>query len=659
MKKDFLKIILAGLVASFLLSLLFVAGFFNTWRLKFTDRLFFTREAGSEIVIIAIDNDSLQKIGRWPWDRKIHANLIEKIGQLQPAVIGYDVNFPEKSSEDSDALLAEAVKKAGNVILPKEADLSINKNKLKVNNLLLPIESLKSAAAGLGITNTPPDQDGVFRKLPVIIYNQEGQAEISFANLIANRYLAQSGKSIVQIPTDKNGKMIINFTGGPKNFSVISAADILSGNATSEQIKDKIILIGATAPDLHDEQLVPTSSGVLMSGVEIHANAVKTIISQNFLKPLKNFYQILIFLIVPMLLGLTICFGKIRLSAVFALISVFAYLVAAIILFDRGFVLDIFYFIVVVIFSYLSLVVMKYFFTAKEKKFIQNTFSRYVSQEIIDEITANPEKLKLGGQKKELTILFSDVRGFTTISEKLSPEDLVALLNNYLTAMTDTIMELSGVIDKYIGDAIMAFWGAPIDEGRHAEIACLASLEMIKKLKAKQPEWRKQYDVEVNIGIGLNTGEAVIGNMGSDKRFDYTIMGDSVNLASRLESLTKQYGVKILISQFTKIKAGEKFIYRFLDRVAVKGKKEAVEIYELVCVKDEISGEIKNYIEKFNQGTNLYFKRYFNEALEVFSELVKNNPDDLSSKIYLDRSREFIANPPADDWDGIYKFLTK
>jgi adenylate cyclase len=302
---------------------------------------------------------------------------------------------------------------------------------------------------------------------------------------------------------------------------------------------------------------------------------------------------------------------------------------------------------------------MKYLFTAREKKFIQNTFSRYVSQEVIDEITANPEKLRLGGQKKELTILFSDVRGFTTISEKLSPEDLVGLLNQYLTAMTDTIMSQGGVIDKYIGDAIMAFWGAPIDEIKHAELACLVSLEMIKKLKEKQPEWQRQYGVEVNIGVGLNTGEVVIGNMGSDKRFDYTVMGDSVNLASRLESLTKQYGIKILVSQFTKEKAGGKFVYRFLDKVAVKGKKDAVDIFELVGIRGEVTDEMNIFIENYNRGTGFYFQRDWGKSVEVFSELIKGYPDDLSCKIYLDRSKEFFLNPPASDWDGVCKMLIK
>lgn len=661
MKKHYWQTILSSLVAGLFLSLLFIFGFFTTWSAKLTDKLFLQGRADPEIVIITIDNDSLQKIGRWPWDRKIHALLLNKLSEQVPAVIGYDVNFPETSNTESDKALAEAIKNSGNVILPIEAELKIQNNKIITDKLLYPIQEIKDAAFGLGMTNTPADEDGIFRKLPIDIYTKQDDTKLpSFANLLANQYLLKDNRYLNSIPKDNQGRMIVNFSGRPKTITMIPALTVMENKLKPDELKNKIVLIGSTASDLHDEMLTPVSrSGAMMSGVEIHANATETIINNKFLKPLDTIWQILILLGASLLLGIILSFSRILWGTLASLIILAVYILIAIIAFDYGLIFDLLYFIFTVFLVYLTVIVSKFLLESKEKKYIKNTFGRYVSQQIINELIAHPEKLKLGGEKKELTILFSDIRGFTSISEKLSPERLVNLLNEYLTTMTNTIMDTDGVIDKFIGDAIMAFWGAPIDDQDHAVKSVQAAWLMSKKLAEMKNGWLKKYDVDLKIGIGINSGEVVIGNLGSDKRFDYTVIGDTVNLSSRLESLTKLYGVQIIVSQFTKDKTNDKFYFRPLDLVVVKGKAEAVEIFELICPSSEIKSENKKMIENFTDGIYMYRNKQWDKAIAIFEELKKEWPDDVPTKIYLDRCQELKNNPPDSTWNGVYHLTNK
>ncbi|MFH1671775.1 MAG: adenylate/guanylate cyclase domain-containing protein [Candidatus Portnoybacteria bacterium] len=563
-------------------SLLFYSGFFVSWRYKLTDKLFLQEEPSNEVIIIGIDNKSLQELGRWPWQRNIHAELIDRISEHKPILIGLDVNFPEKSGSLFDQRLAQSIREAGNIVLSVEAELVMKEGKLFAQEILSSIEGINQAAVESGMTNTPSDQDGVFRRVPTSVFDREGNQRRAFSLVIADLYSQKMGIDLPQIPVDEKDRMLINYSGRPGTFKTIPAIDIIEEKIEPELLKDKIVLIGATAPDLHDEQIVPSSYGRLMNGVEIHANAIETIIGGKFLSDLSPSRQILTFILLSLVLGLVLVSFKILAGSLLALLTLIVYLIISLMVFDQGIILDIFYALIIFILTYLALVGLKYLTEKKEKRKIRNTFSRYVSTDVIEEILSSPDKLKLGGEKKELSILFSDIRGFTTISEKMSPEKLVKLLNQYLTLMTDVIMDSGGVVDKYIGDAIMAFWGAPLKEPNHANKACQAALEMMEQLEKKKGDWQKEFNVDLNIGIGINTGDAIIGNMGSEKRFDYTVMGDSVNLASRLEGLNKQYQTSIIVGQFTKEKAKDDFVFEYLDKVTVKGKKQEVEIYKLI-----------------------------------------------------------------------------
>ncbi len=584
MKEKYLKILTIFILIGLITSLLFSLGFFNSWRTKLTDKLFLQEKANQEIIIISIDNDSLQKLGRWPWDRNIHAQLINIIAEQKPSVIGLDVNFPEESSLLDDQELAKAINNANNVILPMEVELSFDNQRNIFNNVLWPIQEIRESAIGLGIVNIPYDKDGVFRKLPVKAYNEQGKEYSAFSVEIVNLYYKNKGLDIPSISVNNDGLMLVNYVGRPGTFTTIPAFEVIEGNVGID-LKDKIILIGATAPDLHDEQITPVSAGIPMSGIEIHANAINTILSNKFLTPLNFYLQIAILIILALIIGFVLIYSRIIIGSLIALFIFIIYLISALIIFDKGIILDLFYPLVVFILTFLFAVIWRYLTERKEKKYIRNTFSRYVSPDVISEILANPNELGLVGQKKELTILFSDIRGFTSISERLAPEKLVKLLNQYFTVMTDLIMESGGVIDKYIGDAIMAFWGAPLNDPNHSINACRIGLAMIKELESKKREWKDEFHVDLKIGIGINTGPMIIGNIGSDKRFDYTVIGDSVNLASRLEGLTKEYRAEIIVSQFTKDQADKHFIFKYLDEVRVKGKEEKVKIYQLIKEK--------------------------------------------------------------------------
>ncbi len=307
-----------------------------------------------------------------------------------------------------------------------------------------------------------------------------------------------------------------------------------------------------------------------------------------------------------------------------------------------------------VVFLFYTLVEKRREIAEREKRKVRGAFQQYVSASVIEEIMKHPEKLKLGGEKKNVTVFFSDIRGFTSISEKLSPEELVKLLNEYLSAMTDIIMKNGGLVDKYMGDAIMAFWGAPIDDPDHAKKCCEASLEMKEKLTELQKKWTKEGKPPLNMGIGINTGDVVVGNMGSEQRFDYTVMGDNVNLGSRLEGVNKEYGTTIIISQFTyeKIKDHD-FVIRELDMIKVKGKNEPIKIYGMAGKKGAVDKEMLKSIEHFNKGLQLYRQRKFKEAVKEFNSAVKIN-DDPASKMYVERCEAFRKSPPPKDWDGVF-----
>jgi len=308
---------------------------------------------------------------------------------------------------------------------------------------------------------------------------------------------------------------------------------------------------------------------------------------------------------------------------------------------------------------YLGITVYRYVTEEREKKKVRGAFQYYLTASVVNEILKDPTKLKLGGDKKVLTVMFSDIRGFTSISEKLSPEELVHLLNEYLTAMTDMVFKYDGLLDKYIGDAIMAVFGAPLDQPDHALRACRTGIGMMSELRRLRERWAAEGRPDINIGIGINTGDMVVGNMGSQMRFDYTVMGDSVNLASRLEGAGKEYGTAILISEETYRQARAAVEVRELDLLQVKGKQVPVRIYELMAKKEGLDAERKRVCALFAEGLDLYRKQEWDGAASRFSQVLELAPEDGPSKTFIRRCQSYRGNPPSPGWDGVYRLTTK
>ena len=461
------------------------------------------------------------------------------------------------------------------------------------------------------------------------------------------------------IPTDNIGQVTVNFRGPSKTFPYVSAADFLT-NKNMVSLKDKYVLIGTSAAGILDLRATPFSS--VFPGVEVHANLIDNLLSNDSFR-----YDIYTEI------GLTytvIILGGLLLSALLAfssplvgglggllMINLLLFYGTYYLLFLNNQMIGITFPLITIFAIFLIVTLFNYFFKDREKKFVQGAFGHYVSPQVVKELIKTPEKLSLAGEEKTLTVFFNDIRGFTSISEGMNSKELGQFMNEYLTAMSNVIMQHKGTVDKYIGDAIMAIWGAPLDDEHHATNALKASLHMMEVLRDLQPKWSSRGLPDVDIGIGLNTGVVSVGNFGSANRFDYTVLGDNVNLASRLEGQNKTYGTNILIAESTKLEVGSKFLCRFVDMVKVKGKDKPVSIYEPL-VEGKAPAELINEIDQFQEAIELYRKKQFLEARDIIEELNQQKPTKLY-RLYLKRIAAFLETPPPDEWDGVFVATSK
>jgi CHASE2 domain-containing sensor protein/class 3 adenylate cyclase len=626
--KKLQKSAVIGVLIFIILSMLFMLGLFSSWQEKLSDTLYTEQKSPDNIAVIAIDDKSIQEIGRFPWDRSVYAKFLTLLSQnkINPKVIGIDISFLEKSNDKADAALANSIKNLKNtkVVLASEYNNG---------NLIEPIGLFK-AVSQIGFVNTVSSPDGITRKFNPVI----NKSLYSFSYKIAQNY---SDKSLFTYPN-----MRINYVGKKGSFHTYSFSDVLNGQIDPKIFEGKIILIGATAADLHDDEATPTSAK--MPGVEIQANIIETLIKNNAKEneiAILTLLTIFIFSVFGSIIFVFLPPIAVVISSVVFGIFYILYVISS---FDAGVIRNIIYPLLALIFAAIANIIYKYVTESAAKKFIRKTFSYYLSESVLNHLLNNPHKIKLGGERKELTVLFSDIAGFTSISEKLQAHELAELLNNYLTKMTDIVFKYDGVLDKYIGDAIMAFWGAPNEVKNHALNACITALEMQKKIS-------ENFDFTARVGI--NSGEMVVGNMGSNQRFDYSLLGDNVNLGSRLEGINKMYGTKICISQSTYDLVKDDVTVRKLDIVAVKGKNTGVPIYELIHMRKETKKE-KEFLVGFEMARALYEKGKFKNALLEFKKFNKKYPKDPTSPIYIDRIKELIETPPSQ-WDGVYHATSK
>jgi class 3 adenylate cyclase len=420
-----------------------------------------------------------------------------------------------------------------------------------------------------------------------------------------------------------------------------------------------VFFYGLTAAGTHDLNPMPFSPRYPMVGAL--ANVFNTIVTEQFIVNLEGYWRLPLFLAVGLFAGYILSSRTTIRGSLFTILFLIAYLLLAYWLFaSRGVWIDVVGPAGIILATDAAIVWYKFSTAEKKRKFIKSAFEHYMNPKVVDQIAKNPEMLGLGGKEMVLTAFFSDVAGFTTISEQLTPHELVELLNEYLTAMTDIVFKYDGLLDKYEGDAIMAVFGAPIHFPDHATKACYASLEMQAELKRLREKWKSENRPELRARIGLNTGAMIVGNMGSRTRFDYTVMGDSVNLASRLEGVNKQYSTEIMISEFTLEHCKSDVVVREVDLIRVKGKTAPVRIYEVLGRADDgLPEELKKAVEYYMRGLGAYRSQQWQAGIEEFRRVLEMRPDDGPSLTYLKRCNEYIAAPPPEDWDGVYVMTTK
>ncbi|MFA6446978.1 MAG: adenylate/guanylate cyclase domain-containing protein [Patescibacteria group bacterium] len=657
-QSDWRRPLIVGLAAGAVCGLLAWTGAISSWSHRLEDRLYQPVVADPRVVIIAIDDAAMARLGRWPWARSVHAQVIEKISQAQPLAIGYDVNFPETSDQANDAALASAIQAAGKVVLPAELTLSITRNVITYDpsKVLMPISQIAVAAAGIGHVNTPQDVDGVVRRVPVIASSPDGSKLKSFEIRLTE---------LAGIAVDPNqaldslGRIIIHYVNAPeKGFPTYSAADLMDDKVQASALKDRIVMVGATAADLHDDQLVPTSFNQPMSGVEIHSSILDTLLKGNYLREVPGWALFVYLVLLGALLGLVLPKLRPRYSIPLVIVVWLANLIGAFYAFDRGWIMDVLWPTILLLVGFGAVTLERRVASEQQKREIKNAFSRYVSSSVVNSILSDMSKLHLGGERRRMTVLFSDIRGFTTISEGLKPEKMVEIMNIYLSRMTNIVFKYDGVLDKYIGDAVMAFWNAPLDQTDHAKRAVQTGLDMLAELKEMNAA-KAFGDLEIKIGVGVNTGDMVVGNMGSEERFDYTVIGDSVNLGSRMEALTKEYGVAMLISESTKDALNGGFLLRLVDLVAVKGKKVPVKMYEVIKKTAKATQQDKDLVAQYEDAIKDYFAKDFSSAIQKIQSLLQKYPTDGPSKTLLERAQHFQSNPPPADWDGAWVMTKK
>ena len=674
------------------------------------------RPVSGDVVIAAIDARSVDVLGRWPWPRSDLARVIDALHALGARVVALDIVFsePERGHPESDRRLADAIRRAGNVVLgyffrieegatpgtrPKfglrrhppsrvlevpgledrlrlvsGSRLSLVRVRKEPRNLVRcddvepNIPGISSASDAMGFFSIQPDPDGVVRRVPTLFAcGRDYFGSLSLRTV--SRFwgdapvaveMAEDGVRSLRIggrpvAVNEGGFLRVNFPGPAHAFHHYSAIDLIRKHVPREAIRGKIVLVGPTELGIEDIRATPFSA--VVPGVEVQAAAVETMLHGTFLR--RTNVTTLLDVVIVLLMG--VGFGALlqRLSGAVlsALIAVAAltFLVAVeAAAFGRsGVQMNVLYPTLCLLLTYVSVAVYKAFGVERQRRELRRLFESYMSPAVVERIVENPDRIVLAGERRDVTVLFSDIEGFTTMSEKLEPEEVVHLLNAYLTPMTELVFQHSGILDKYIGDAVMAIFGAPIDLADHADQACRTALEMIRALsRLKDDEWLSRGWPDIRIRIGINSGPMAVGDMGSSLHRDYTAIGDGVNLASRLEDLSKTYGTRILLSEFTRERLVSPFVLREIDIVQVRGRREPVRVYELRS-EGTAGGEEAAFIQSFEKGLTAFRARAWDEARGHFRACLKARPEDGPAAVMLARCDAQEKAAPAAPRDEV------
>ena len=594
-------LIALGVGAILVLLVYFVQPFatINRWA---TDQLFLDTTPSPNIVIVAIDDKSLQEYGGWPWaDRSLQANAVNNLKAAGAAVIGFDVLFADQY--DNATVFADAIEKAGNVVLAGVGDSpqATDQPVIVYKDFSLPAPIFAEAAAGIAHANVVPEGGGVVRKIPLVVADESGK---TYPALVLDMYkvyleqIVQPGLNIhedysirngsirlfnLEIPVDGKSQMRVNFVGGPNTFKQLSYADIIQGNFNPADVKDKLVLVGMTASGWTDFWVTPVSTEK-MYGVEIHANALDTMLKGRFLEETSKLVTALIVLLMVVVMGFVLPLTRLRWGTILTVVLFIGYGLAVFFTFDSGLILNIFYPLISLPIMYVAVVITHVLAEQSDRREMILLFGRYVSPQVASEILslANSDQLKLGGTKREVTVMFADMRGFTAMGEHMTPEEVVATLNKYLSVLIERVLDNDGMINKFAGDNIMAVWNAPPDQPDQALLAVKTAIEGQQAMESLPQDEGKP---KVQFGIGINTGPAVAGNVGSEGRTEYTIIGDAVNLASRLCSNAP--GGQVWIGPNTYERVKDEVEVEALEPQKFKGKAEPIPVYRALRLRKQ------------------------------------------------------------------------
>lgn len=752
MKKDIIrKAVWGTLIALFfsiLVSLLLIFGFFRDFELKSLDFRFRMRGpqdvSHSDLIIVAIDQQTFTACrDRYPYPREYYATLVDNLNEVGIRRIMFDIQFtePDIKNPQGDSILADAIKRNGNVILAGKIDrVQAGGETYAYPNEPLPV--LMETGSEWGVVGEIQDPDGFMRRYSIFesyqgkyiyslgskVFFAENGIDKSPEFEFSDGYFIfpkDNGDESVRLQAHRGSlgfeqTILINYYGPARTFPTFSLSAVLDDaefdlkdeedtdymelfkknsiypfelriallpdsvlqeeafmalaledTEAVEKILDqanpfldKIALIGVSIEELHDNKYTPyyNYAGVrmLMPGVETHAHAIQTMLDGNFIRTIPFYQNIAIVFIIGILTALVVSIVRPVFGGVFSLALIAGFVFGTLWLFiEKKIWVQMIPALSVILLSYISNVVYQFLSEQKEKKKIRGMFQTYMSPKVLKYLEDHPDAFSLSGEKRDATMFFSDVAGFTTISESLSAEELSVVLNKYLSPMTDICMSYDGYVDKYEGDAIMCDFGVPMEDPDHAWKACWAALDQQATLVELRKEIKRDHGVDIYVRMGVNSGVVSAGNMGSAQRFQYTVMGDAVNQASRFEGANKQYGTYIMIGEETLKQARDKIEVRILDKLVVKGKLIPITVYELMAKKGELSDEQALIRAHFTKGIELYWNRQWDEAIKYFKQAIAVTGEDPPSKVFISRCEIYKVNPPGDNWQGEFVMTTK
>lgn len=661
-----------------------------------------SRQPDSSVVILSIDQNSLQYFKNtsrtsWPWPRDFYAMTTEYLAGAGAKAIVYDFHFNEPDVDrvtsigsENDSLFAMQIREAGNVFLsaqltyqyaedqpgdsltrfPEFASSMRIKEHFNFDKTYAPLIPFQQGAKGIGIVNFIPDEDGVCRRIP-LVYELNGRPLRSLSyEVYANLHPDADGvDGLISSPflAYWYGR------GGPdgvfKYYSIhaviVSALKHMQGiepDIPPSVFKDKIVLIGSNAPGLLDLRPTPFTYLEPYPGVEIHATVLSNLLMHHFIKEIPFLYLLLICIVIAIVVAVVSNYIENILTST---LSVLGVILVFLVISNQVFVHSLIWLKAVfpvtsAIFAYIVSTGWNFATEGRNKRQIQKIFGQFVNPHIVRQLSANPEKVELGGEEVEASIMFSDIEGFTSISESKRPKELVEFLNNYFSTASDIFFKHEGTIDKFIGDAVMVQFGIPLKNPNHRILAVRASYEFSHVVQAMAKGARERGEPVFSTRVGVNTGTMVVGYIGGRTKKEYTVIGDTVNLASRLEGVNKFYGTSLMISESTASdQVRDEFLLREMDIMRVKGKHQPIKIYEVVCRKNEITEAQLKKVQTFESGLQLYRDQQWNDAISMFKTVLKTHESDYASKMYVERCEKYRLTPPPKEWDGVYVMTSK